>query len=366
MTSTITTGSTVTGGPAPAELRVGVTEEFLLLDPVTGDNVAGGDHGGPETAPGKISLSSGVCTDLRDVRTRLLAQRRRAATAAADAGARLVAIGATPVGEAGQEPAADTSFLKIIGRYDLLALDPAVCGMHVQVGVPDRELAVQVCNHLRVWLPVIQALTSNSPFAGGIDTGYASWRAVQLLRRPGVGPTPHFDTLADYETTLAGLRTYGVMLDGAGWHARLAPTQPAVEVSVGDVCTDVDDAVLVTALVRAAVATAVTDVLDHRPAPKPQDCIVEAAHWQAARDGLDGELVDLRLGRARPAWELIDEFFATVSPALLFSGDLNLVVDELARLRHTGDGAGRQRRIHQGTGDLRAVLAALAAWTTAG
>jgi glutamate---cysteine ligase / carboxylate-amine ligase len=75
-------------------------------------------------------------------------------------------------------------------RYGPVALDPAVCGLHVHVGVPDRELAVQVCNHLQAWLPVIRALGGNSPLYQGADSGHASWRSVQLLRWPGVGPTP--------------------------------------------------------------------------------------------------------------------------------------------------------------------------------
>jgi carboxylate-amine ligase len=380
MTSTITIGDAVADGPAPTMLTVGVKEEFLLLDPLTGGNAPVAERvqaslperlcpqSRQEMRRSMIELVTGVCTTLRDVRTQLIALRRTAAAAAVDAGARLVAIGATPLAESDWDVPADPRYRDIVERHGPVALDPAVCGMHVHVGVPDRGLAVQVCNHLQVWLPVIQALTSNSPFFEGVDTGHSSWRSMQLRRWPGLAPTPNFATAADYDGTVAELIACGVLLDEAAahWYARLSPSYPAVEIRVGDVCTDVDDAVLVTALIRAAVATALTDILDGRLAPRLPECVVTAAHWRAARDGLSDDLVDLRLRRTRPAWELVDEFFATVSPALLFSGDLNLVVDGLARLRHTGDGAARQRRIHQGTGDIRAVLAALAAWTSAG
>ncbi|BAL89958.1 putative glutamate--cysteine ligase [Actinoplanes missouriensis 431] len=297
MTSTITAGRVMTGATAPAALSVAVAEEFLLLDPVSGRNAAPRERAG-----------TGWCADLRQIRAGLGGLREAAAEAAEASGVRLVAIGATPVGETG--PAG------------------TVCGLHVSVEAPDREIAAQVPGHLRVWLPVIRALAVNSPLFGGADTGHSSWRSVQT--RHG-----------------SGLTTDGRV----------------VTVGVADVCTDLDDAVLVTALIRAAVATTVSDILDRRPAPEVPDEAVAAAHRGAARDGLAGELLDLRLDRARPAWELVDEFFATVSPALLFSGDLDLVVGGLARLRHTGDGAARQRRILTGTGDVRAVLAALAAWT---
>ncbi|WP_433797577.1 carboxylate-amine ligase [Actinoplanes sp. CA-252034] len=363
-----------------AVLTVGVEEEFLLLDPAAGDNVplaervrAGlpqriRDRSRQEMRRSMMELVTGVCTDLRDLRDQLVDSRQVAADVADQVGARLVAIGATPVGEPDREVPAEPRYRDIVDRFGPVALDPAVCGMHVHVGIPERDLAVGVCNHLRVWLPVIQALTSNSPFFEGTDTGYASWRSVQLRRWPGVEPTPHFDTAAEYDATVTELVTAGVLLDEASvyWYARLSPTYPTVEIRVGDVCTDVDDAVLVAALVRAAVATAAADVTDGRPTPALRDCVVDAAHWRAARDGLSGQLIDLRLGQARPAWDLVDEFFATVSPALLASGDLSLVMDGLARLRYAGDGASRQRRLHSATGDIRVVLESLAGWTSAG
>ncbi|WP_229076352.1 glutamate--cysteine ligase [Actinoplanes sp. DH11] len=380
MTSTITSPLTVVGDPARPALTVGVEEEFLLLDPVTGANVPVAEQvrtalprrlreqSRQEMRRSMMELVTGVCTDLGDVRAQLVALRQSAACVAESAGARLVAVGATPVGEPDRGVPSGPRYQDIVDRYGPVALDPAVCGMHVHVGVPDRDLAVQVCNHLQVWLPVIQAMTSNSPFFEGADTGHASWRSVQLRRWPGVAPTPHFSTADEYDATVTDLLESGVLLDEATvyWYARLSASYPTVEVRIGDVCTDVDDAVLVTALIRAAVATAVADIVDGRPAPVLRECVVDAAHWRAAREGLGGELIDLRLGHARPAWELVDEFFATVSPALLATGDLTLVVDGLARLRHTGDGAARQRSLHQGTGSLPAVLTTLAEWTRAG
>jgi carboxylate-amine ligase len=201
--------------------------------------------------------------------------------------------------------------------------------------VPDRELAVRVCDRLWVWLPVMRALTANSPFRAGADTGHASSRSMHLAHPPGAGATPHFAS----------------PLISAG---------PAVEVRVGDICPTADDTVLVAALIRALVATMIEDDRDGAPVEQVRDSVLSAAHWRAARDGLDGTLLDLRLGGVlRPAWELVDELLATVSPALLHHGDVELVVTQLARLRRHGTGAARQRRVHGRTGDLNAVLADL-------
>lgn len=352
------------------QLTLGVEEEFLLLQPGSGVNAdvaeqvvaalpgAVRDQSRLELRRSMVEMVTPVCTELAELGTHLRRHRRTAATAAATAGARLVAVGATPVGDPQLAVPAQPRYEEMVRRYGPIALDPALCGCHVHVGVPDRELAVQVCNRLRVWLPVIQALTANSPFHAGADTGHASWRSVQLTRWPGVGPTPVFDSAADYDATVADLVTSGIMIDDAMvyWYARPSVTYPTVEVRVGDVCLTTDDTVLVAALVRALVATMIDEHRAGTPMPRMRDCVLTAAHWHAAHDGLDGTLMDPRGDGPRPAWDVVDDLFTTVGPALVRHGDADVVLAGLATLRRHGTGATRQRLIHRRTGDLTAVL----------
>jgi YbdK family carboxylate-amine ligase len=355
----------------PTQLTLGVEEEFLLLDPGTGVNAAVAeqvlaalpdavrDQSRLELRRSMVEMVTPVCTDLTDLGAHLARHRGIAAAAAGVAGARLVAVGATPVGDPQPAVPSRPRYQEMVQRYGPIALDPALCGCHVHVGVPDRELAVQVCNRLRAWLPVIQALTANSPFYAGADTAHASWRSVQLTRWPGVGPTPVFDSVADYDATVAELVTSGIMIDDAMvyWYARPSVTYPTVEVRVGDVCLTTDDTVLVAALVRALVATMIDDQRAGTPMLPVRDCVLSAAHWHAAHDGLDGTLMDPRGDGLRPAWEVVDDLLTTVSPALVRHGDADVVLTGLARLRRQGTGATRQRLIYQRTGDLSAVLA---------
>ncbi|MFE9913776.1 glutamate--cysteine ligase [Micromonospora sp. NPDC005553] len=365
--------------PDLSTLTLGVEEEFLLLDPDTGRNLPVADQvlaalRGPareqsrqEFRHSMVEMVTPVCADLTELRAHLVALRRSAADAATAAGARLVAVGATPVAEPHRTVPDEPRYHAMSRRYGPVAHDPAVCGCHVHVGLPDRDLAVQVCNHLRVWLPVVQAITTNSPLHDGYDTGHASWRSMQLERWPSIGPTPYFDSVADYDSTVDELIAAGIMLDAAMvyWYARPSSTYPTVEVRVGDVCTEVDDAVLVAALVRSLVATLADDVRAGVDAPNVRDCLVAAAHWRAAHDGLDGELIDLRAGGTRPAWALVDEMMAVIAPALLRHGDLGYVLAQLARLRRDGTGATRQRRVLERAGDLHVVLDDLIARTAA-
>ncbi|MGC4861595.1 carboxylate-amine ligase [Micromonospora sp. DT68] len=371
--------TTVDTVPDLGILTLGVEEEYLMLDPESGRNLPVADKvltalRGPardqsrqEFRHSMVEMVTPVCADLSELRGHLVALRRSAGEAAAAAGARLVAVGATPVAEPHRTVPDKPRYHAMSRRYGPVAHDPAVCGCHVHVGLPDRELAVQVCNHLRGWLPVVQAITTNSPLHDGQDTGHASWRSMQLERWPSIGPTPYFESAADYDRTVDELIAAGVMLDAAMvyWYARPSSAYPTVEVRVGDVCSDVDDAVLVAALVRALVASLADDVRAGVTAPRTRDCLVAAAHWRAAHDGLDGELIDLRAGGTRPAWTIVDDLMAKVAPALLRHGDLGYVLAQLARLRRDGTGATRQREVLARTGDLRAVIDDLAARTAA-
>ncbi|BFU45249.1 glutamate--cysteine ligase [Krasilnikovia sp. MM14-A1004] len=359
---------------------VGVEEEFLLLDPDSWLNVplsaaaraalppAVRERSRAEFRRSMLEMVSPVCSDLPQLRRHLLENRSAAADAAAAVGARLVAVAATPVGEPDRRVADTARYHAIARHYGPIAHDPALCGCHVHVGVPDRELAIQVCNGLRPWLPVVQALTANSPFHDGADTGHASWRSIALERWPSLGPSPYLESARDYERTVDELVATGAMLDASLvlWWARPSSRYPTVEVRVSDVCPTADDAVLVAALVRALVATVAADVAAGRPAPRLPDHLLRAAHWNAAHSGLDGTLTDLRSRTARPAWELVDDLVTTVGAALDRHGDRAVVTEGLARLRTHGTGATRQRRAHAREAGLSGALAGLATATTSG
>jgi carboxylate-amine ligase len=250
-------------------------------------------------------------------------------------------------------------------RFGALSPGQGLNGMHVHVGVPDPETGVQVLNHLRPWLPVLHAATANSPFADGADTGYASWRSVMWERWPTVGPTPYLESHAQYEELLADLVESGAMLDEGMlyWYARLSARYPTVEIRIGDVCPTLDDTILVAALIRALVATVLQDVQNGVSAPRLPHHLLVAAHWRAAREGLEGPAVDLRTRRARPAWHLMRQLFDLVRPELDRHGDLELVTVLMGRLRSRGTGAARQRAVLAQQGSIADVVTWLAAHT---
>ncbi|MFC4071817.1 carboxylate-amine ligase [Actinoplanes subglobosus] len=345
-----------TSSTGPVVRTFGVEEEFLLLDPRTAVNlplaaeVAGRlppplrDRSRPEFRPSMMEMVTDVCTSTEELSQQLRAGRGAAAEAARQAGAALIAVGATPVAEADPQTAAatDLRFRAITDHYGPIARDPALCGCHVHVGVADPDLAVEICTRLRADLPLLQALTANSPLSLGTDTGYASWRCVQLRRWPTVGPWPHLRSTTEFERTVAALVASGDMMDDSMvlWWARPSRSFPTVEIRAADVCPDPDDTVLLAALVRALVDTAA-----HTPAPAVPDVLVNAAHGSAARYGMSGTLLDAHTGRARPAWDLVGALVDRITPALRRHHDVETVTAGLHRIHRDGTGAERQRRL---------------------
>ncbi|MEJ3744006.1 glutamate--cysteine ligase [Actinomycetes bacterium KLBMP 9797] len=358
------------GYSIPVKLTVGVEEEFLLLDAektqaapaadavlahVPADVRALVQH---EYLTSQIEINSAPGLDLGALRHSLSALRGRVAEAAERAGTRMVAIGCSPV--TGPEPPVvdEPRYHRMVERYGALSPGPGLNGLHVHIGVADPEIGVQVLNHLRPWLPLLHAATTNSPYADGVDSGYASWRSVMWARWPSVGPTPYVDSYEDYERIVADLIATGAMLDQdmLYWYARLSAHYPTVEIRIGDVCPTVDDTVLIAALVRALVATVLVDIAAGREAPRVHHHLLSAAHWRAAHDGLEGLAVDPADQQSRPAWRLMRRLFDKVRPALEEHGDLALATVLMGRLRARGTGAARQRAVYARTGDMAAVL----------
>jgi carboxylate-amine ligase len=359
---------------------LGVEEEFLLVDPDTGEPVGVSrrvaDHAATEGVDLQLELTScqvetatEVSSTLADVREQLVRTRTVAARAAERSGARLLAV-AVPPAVPHDFPITDNPrYHRISDEFGMVASEQGVCGAHVHVAVPTREAAIRVSNRLRPWLPLLLAVTANSAIYRNADSGYASWRHLLWARWPSAGPPPHFDSADDYDATIEMMLRSGAMLDKGMvyWDVRPSANFPTIEVRVADVPATIDDTVLFTALVRGAVMTALDDERDRVGLPHISALALGAAYWRSARDGLDGMAIDLVDSHAPvPARELLDQLVDRISPALEAVGDRELVRDGLARLDEQGNGATRQRAAWQRSHDVGDVLEAVAAATLAG
>ncbi|CRK56071.1 FIG074102: hypothetical protein [Alloactinosynnema sp. L-07] len=349
---------------------LGVEEEFLLVDAVSGMPAPKGDevirHAakvfgvelGQELALAQLEIRTGVCQTLADAHAQLRDLRKVATAAARAVSCEALAAGVPVVGGPEIETSTDGRYGLLVDGYRQLAAEQSICGCHVHVAVPDPETAVRVCNHLRPWLPVLGLLTANSPIAAGRDTGYASWRTIVWSRWPSSGPPPYFESAAHHRETVAMLRESGAASDGrmVYWDVRPSAHLPTVEVRVADVAGTAAEAVLLAALVRGLVATALTELRRGRRAPRVPVEVLRAAGWRAARDGITGQALDVLTGRLVPARTLVDRLLERTKSALAQFGDLDTVTGLLADLDRTGTGAMRQRAAFARAGQLRDVI----------
>ncbi|MFI7498435.1 glutamate--cysteine ligase [Streptomyces sp. NPDC049687] len=359
---------------------IGVEEEYLLLDPVTGlpvphadkvrvtaglASLAADQEVQYELSQAQVEVATPVCATLEEVGGHLLRLRHAVGAAAEAHGCRIAACG-TPPSRHGR-PMAVTDR----ARYRAMALqapqlvaEQLVNGMHVHVAVPSREAGVHVLNRIRVWLPTLTAMSANSPLWDGHDTGFASWRTVIFGRWPVSGIPPSFSDSGDYDRRVRHLVDSGLISDEGQlyWQARLSDRFPTLEVRCLDVQLNADDAVMFAGIVRALVETALTEVAAGVPAPECAPELLQAAMWHAARHGLSDALIDPGGGRQR-AGDVLYELQRHITPALDTAGDGRQVASLVHRLLRNGSGADRQRAA-LAEGGLRAVTALITGEST--
>jgi carboxylate-amine ligase len=351
-------------------LTLGVEEEYLLVDAVEPraveavEDVFGEvpedlrDVVQHELQRTQIEVASPPQLELPEMAAALRRLRRELSDAAGRVGARLVAAGVSPAAGPNARIVDDPRYHRMRERFGDLSPGQGMCGTHVHVSIPDNETGVQILNHLRPWLPIFQAATTNSPLHNGHDTGYASWRSVMWERWPTVGPAPYLESFEQYETLISDLQASGAMLDEGMlyWYARLSARYPTIEIRMGDVTPTVDDVLLLAALARALVSTLLGEVRDGVPAPNVPHPLLMAAHWRAAHDGLEGDNIDMATREPRPAWRLLRQLFDYVRPELHRHGDLDRATVLMDRLRTRGTGAARQRAILAQRGSVADVV----------
>jgi len=362
-------GGSVTAGvqqTVPMQIRtVGVEEEFLLVDPHTGrvraaaQQVAplAGDQAQRELTQEQVETGTNPVRDLAELREELVRLRRQAAGAAVGSGVALAALATSPL-PAIPTTTRSTRYLTMTAEFGQVGREQLTCGCHVHVGIDSRAEGVGALDRIRPWLPCLAAISANSPFWDGQDTGYASWRTQMWQRWPSAGPTELFGSAEAYDEVADDLVRSGVLLDRAMlyYDARLSNHLPTLEVRVGDVCGSADDAVLLAALARALVSTGARAWSEGVPPAPVRTELLKAAQWRASRSGVRGELVDVLERRPVPAPTLLDRLVEHLRPELDRAGDTDLVLSGLDRLVHEGTGADRQRAAYAQDGDLAEVV----------
>ncbi|MEU2878537.1 glutamate--cysteine ligase [Streptomyces sp. NPDC007070] len=350
---------------------VGVEEELLLVDPETGEpkalsaavlaraeaDDADQDVFEKELYGQMLEFATHPQRSMAELGAEIVRCRKEAARHAGEIGCAVAALATSPL------PVSPTISINpryrwLADQYGIATREQLVCGMHVHVSVESDEEGVAVLDRIRPWLPVLLAVSANSPFWQGKDTGYDSYRSRVWDRWPSAGPTELFGSPERYHRLVADMVATGVILDEkmAYFDARLSERYPTVEVRVSDVCLHAETAQLIATLARALVESAARD---WRAGKEPVDhsvSLLRLAAWQAARAGLARELLHPATMRRLPAESVLGALLDHVGDALADSGDLDQVREAVAALLRRGTGARVQRELLERTGSLREVV----------
>ena len=338
---------------------IGVEEEYQVIDRESGDLVPRarelvpiarerlGERVTAELNRCQIEVSTPICHDLAEVRSSLTGLRATVDEAAAEIGCGILAAGTHPWSSWQDQEVADDRprYREMADRYQRLARRQVICGCHVHVGVDDADLVVAAMSRARPWLPLLLALSANSPFWEGEDTGYDSYRHEVWQSWPTAGLPPDLVDRADYDRVVQQLCDADAIDDATHlyWYLRPSDRYPTLEVRAMDVCLTVDDAVAVAGLSRALVRACLREFREGEPQSEATTELLDAALWRAARYGLSEQLVSPCSLEPVPAAEAIAELLAKVGPDLDDLGDRDEVTGLVERILEEGNGASRQR-----------------------
>ncbi len=349
---------------------LGIEEEFQLIDPesrelknaisqmIEAQTSVDDIHLMKELHQSVVEVASGVCVNIQEARADVVANRAKAARIAERAGCRIAASSTHPFSMwQAQEISAGERYSRMVGELQDAARANVIFGLHVHVGITDREEAIAVYNSARYFLPHFLALTGSSPFFNGRDTGLKSVRSLIFRRMPRTGIPEAFSSYREYESLLDLLVRTGCVDSErkVWWDLRPHPNYETLEFRVCDIPPLVDEVMAVAALFQCLVARLMRMHRDNQQWRYYPATLIEENKWRAVRYGLDGSLIDFGRQKEVPTRDLIYEILEFVDEMVDFL-DCRNEVEYVRQILENGTSADRQRAVYEKTGSFEAVV----------
>ena len=349
---------------------LGIEEEFAIVDPQTrelrshiqeileGGKVMLKEQIKPEMHQSVVELGTEICQSIEHARTHVTELRSKLAELAGRGGLKIASVGTHPFSHWHDQLITEGErYQEIVKDMQLLARANLIFGLHVHVGIPDRERAIHVMNQARYFLPHIYALSVNSPFWVGRNTGLKGYRLKVFERFPRTGIPDAFESLSEYEDFCKLLVRTGCIDNPKKiwWDIRLHPFFDTLEVRVCDAQSRVDDTLAIAALIQAVVAK-LFKLLDQNITFRVyRRRLLDENRWRASRYGIGGKLIDFGRETEVETKRLLDELLQFVSTEV---GELGSEKEmaHIERIMREGTGADRQLAVYERTNDMRAVV----------
>ncbi len=356
--------------PKPT-LTVGIEEEYQIVDPETrelksyitqfldkGTRVSHREVK-PEFMQSQVELGTAVCKNIAELHIELAQQRGAILDLAEQQGLTIVSAGTHPFSRwVDQDITPKQRYAGLLEEMQAVAQRLLIFGMHVHIGIEDRDFAIDAMNVMRYMVPHISALATSSPFWNGRNTGLKSYRSVLFSDLPRTGLPDHFPDWASFEKFIGSLVNTGCIPNGSKiwWDVRPHWQFPTIEFRMCDACTTIDEAIAIAALLQAIVAWLWDLRQKNMTFRQYRRDLIEENRWRAIRYGLDGKLIDWGKEEELPARWLIRELLRLVDPYVEELGSRPYIEPIYTILEH-GSSADRQLRVYKESGgDFKAVV----------
>lgn len=362
-------------------LTIGIEEEYQTIDPETRDLRSHIDSEiiskgkmllkeavKAEMHQSVVEVGTGICRDIKEASRELKSLRSEIVGLAKQNGLRLAAAATHPFADwRKQDIYPDERYQIIVQDLKMVARANLIFGLHVHIGVEDRQDQIHLMNAARYFLPHILALSTNSPFWLGMDTGLKSYRCKVFDKFPRTNIPDYFPSWGEYESFVS-LLVKTNCIDNAKkiwWDIRPHPNFPTLEFRICDVPMRADETIAITALVQATIAKLYKLHAANQGFRLYRRALIMENKWRAARYGIDGKIIDFGKQQEVPVRDLIYEYLEFVDDVVDELGSRQ-EINYIHRILEQGTGADRQLRIFQETGDLTKVMDYIVYETEAG
>jgi carboxylate-amine ligase len=352
------------------KFTLGIEEEYQVIDPVTRELVSHdqqivinaskvlNDQVKAEMHEAVVEVGTNICNDIQDAREQITHLRKSISTFAGDLGYKIGAAGTHPFSKwETQMITQNPRYHEIIDELQDTARSNLIFGLHVHVGMEDKNMAMHLVNAMRYFLPHLYALSTNSPFWEGRNTGFKSFRSKVFDKFPRTGIPGIFDNYAQYENYV-NLLVKTKCIDNPKkiwWDIRIHPVFPTIEVRICDVPLTVDETICIAALIQALVAKLHKLRSQNLNFMNYHRALINENKWRAGRYGIDGKMIDFGLEKEVETKLLMREFVDFVDDVLDELGSRK-EVEYVFEILKNGTGADRQLKVFEETKDLIKVV----------
>ena len=364
-------GALLSGAMMNPSFTIGIEEEYQTVDPVTRDlrshihaeiiekgKLLLQERVKAEMHASVVEVGTAVCSNIKEAKQELKKLRLDMTKLARENGLRLASAATHPFADwRVQEITPDERYKNIVEDMQLVARANLIFGLHVHIGVEDRETAIHLMNHARYFVPHILAISTNSPFWLGMDTGLKSYRCKVFDKFPRTNIPDYFPSWGEYDNFIKLLIKTGC-IDNAKkiwWDIRPHPFFNTLEFRVCDIPMRVEETIALAALIQATIAKLYKLYAANQGFRLYRRALIMENKWRAARYGLDGKLIDFGKQKEIYARDLVNEYLDFVDD-VVDELDSREEIDYIRQILVMGSGADRQLRVFKETGDLKKVV----------